>query len=41
MHGTYVSGGLNLNNTQKYRLRIKTVNEEYLYRLPDFLQQVY
>lgn len=30
VHGTYVSGGLNLNNTQKYRLRIKTVNEEYL-----------
>jgi hypothetical protein len=29
--GNYVSGGLNLNNTQKYRLRIKTADsKEYL-----------
>ena len=29
-NGTYVSAGLNLDNARKYRLRIKTNNEEYL-----------
>ena len=28
--GTYVSAGLNLDNTREYRLRIKTASEEYL-----------
>ncbi|HEY2580604.1 MAG TPA: DUF4249 domain-containing protein [Mucilaginibacter sp.] len=29
-NGDYISPGLNLDNTRKYRLRIKTSNEEYL-----------
>src|SRR5471030_1700995 len=29
-NGNYISTGLNLDNTHKYRLRIKTASEEYV-----------